>query len=262
MARYLWAAASPSAAAAYEAMNVEIDIRGVLGAIQAPTLVMHRTGDPSAHVEAARDLARRIPHARFKEFPGDSHSLMIGDMAEILSDIQLFITGERTVDTRERRLAAILFLDIVASTEHAVRLGDQAWRSLLATYYAVVRKEFARYVGEEMTVAGDGFLALFDGPARAIKCALSIGSAVGQLGITVRGGVHVGECELLAENVAGQAVHVAARIMALAGAGDVLVSAVVKDLVAGAGLQFVNRGSHRLKGLPGRVRLWQAVSRP
>jgi class 3 adenylate cyclase len=258
--RYMRAAASPSAVHAYEQMNGQIDTRPILPAIQAPTLVMNRTGDPCARMEAARDMASRIPGAKFKEYPGNSHSMMLDDMETILSDIQEFITGERPIDSSDRILATVLFLDIASSTERAAALGDTAWRNLLNSYYAIVRKELMRFRGQETNTTGDSFLATFDGPARAIRCALAIAAAVRQLGIAVRAGVHTGECELMGDNVGGIAVHTGARIMASAEPGQVLVSATVKDLVSGSGIDFEDRGAHQLKGVPGEWRLF--VARP
>ena len=260
IARYMRAAASPSAVLAYETMNGEIDTRPILPAIRAPTLVMNRTGDPVANVEAARDMASRIPGARFREYPGDSHSLMLPDMDNILADFQEFMTGERPVATSDRILATVLFLDIVASTDRAAALGDAAWRNILSLYFSIVRKELARFRGREIDTAGDGFLATFDGPARAVRCALAVALAVKQLGIDVRAGVHTGECEVMGERVGGIAVHIGARIMAKAESGGVLVSATVKDLVAGSGIEFVDHGSHELRGVPGEWKLYAARS--
>jgi hypothetical protein len=174
VARYMRAAASPSAVYAYEQMNGLIDTRPILAAIKAPTLVMNRTGDPVAHVEAARDMAARIPGAQFKEYPGNSHGMMLDDMETILCDIQEFVTGERPIDASDRILATVLFLDIASSTERATALGDAAWRNVLNAYYSIVRKELARYRGKETNTGGDGFLATFDGPARAVRCATAI----------------------------------------------------------------------------------------
>ena len=191
LSRYMRAAANPSAVHAYEQMNGQIDTRPILPSIQAPTLVMNRTGDPCANVEAARDMASRIPGAKFKEYPGNSHSMMLDDMETVLSDIQEFITGERPIDSSDRILATVLFLDIASSTERAAELGDTPWRNLLNSYYAIVRKELARFRGKETNTTGDGFLATFDGPARAVRCALAIALAVRQLGIEVpRGSAH------------------------------------------------------------------------
>jgi pimeloyl-ACP methyl ester carboxylesterase len=173
LARYMRAAASPSAVHAYEQMNGQIDTRPILPSIQAPTLVMNRTGDPCANVEAARDMASRIPGATFLEYPGNSHSMMLDDMETVLSDIQEFTTGERPVDSFDRVLATVLFLDIASSTERAAALGDTAWGNVLNSYYAIVRKELARFRGKETNTTGDAFLATFDGPARAVRCALA-----------------------------------------------------------------------------------------
>ena len=258
VARYMRAAASPSAVYAYEVMNGQIDTRPILPSIQARTLVMNRTGDPCARVEAARDMASRIPGAKFKEYPGNSHSMMLDDMETILSDIHEFITGERPIETFDRVLATVLFLDIASSTERAAALGDNAWRNILNSYYTVVRKELARFHGKETNTTGDGFLATFDGPARAVRCALAITLAVRQLGLEVRAGVHTGECELMGDNIGGIAVHTGARIMAQARPGEVVVSRTVKDLVAGSGIDFEDLGLHELKGIPGQSRLFSA----
>ena len=258
ISRYMRAAASPSAVRAYEIMNGQIDTRPILLSIQAPTLVMNRTGDPCARIEAARDMASRIPGAKFKEYPGNSHSMMLDDMETILSDIQEFITGERPIDSYDRILATVLFVDIASSTERAATLGDTRWRNVLNSYYAIVRKEFSRFRGKERNTTGDGFFATFDGPARAIRCALAITQTVKQLGIDVRASVHTGECELMGDNVGGIAVHIGARIMAQAEPGNVLVSGTVKDLVSGSGIHFEDRGVYQLKGVPGEWRLFAA----
>jgi class 3 adenylate cyclase len=258
ISRYMRAAANPSAVRAYEIMNGQIDTRPILPSIQAPTLVMNRTGDPCARIEAARDMASRIPGAKFKDFPGNSHSMMLDDMETILSDIQEFITGERPIDYYDRILATVLFVDIASSTERAATLGDTRWRNVLNAYYAIVRKEFSRFRGKERNTTGDGFLATFDGPARAIRCALAITQTVKQLGIDVRAGVHTGECELMGDNVGGIAVHIGARIMAQAEPGNVLVSGTAKDLVSGSGIDFEDRGVYQLKGVPGEWRLFAA----
>ncbi len=260
LSRYMRAAANPSAVRAYEQMNGQIDTRPILPSIQVPTLVMNRTGDPCANVEAARDMASRIPGAKFKEYPGNSHSMMLDDMETVLSDIQEFITGERPIDSSDRVLATVLFLDIACSTERAAELGDTSWRNLLNSYYAIVRKELARFRGKEVNTTGDAFLATFDGPARAVRCALAIALAVRQLGIEVRAGVHTGECELMGDNVGGIAVHTGARIMAKSEPGGLLVSGTVKDLVSGSGINFQDCGIHQLKGIPGEWRLFSARS--
>ncbi len=258
VARYMRAAASPSAVYAYEVMNSQIDTRLILPSIQARTLVMNRTGDPCARVAAARDMASRIPGAKFHEYPGNSHSMMLDDMETILSDIHEFITGERPIETFDRVLATVLFLDIASSTERAAALGDNAWRNILNSYYTVVRKELVRFRGKETNTTGDGFLATFDGPARAVRCALAITLAVRQLGLEVRAGVHTGECELMGDNIGGIAVHAGARIMAQAKPGEVVVSRTVKDLVAGSGIDFEDLGLHELKGIPEQSQLFSA----
>jgi class 3 adenylate cyclase len=258
ISRYMRAAANPSAVRAYEIMNGQIDTRPILSSIRAPTLVMNRTGDPCARIEAARDMASRIPGAKFKEYPGNSHSMMLDDMETILSDIQEFITGERPIDSYDRILATVLFVDIASSTERAATLGDTRWRNVLNSYYVIVRKEFSRFRGKEKNTTGDGFLATFDGPARAIRCALAIAQTVKQLRIDVRASVHTGECELMGDNIGGIAVHIGARIMAKAEPGSVLVSGTVKDLVSGSGIDFQDRGVHNLKGIPGEWRLFAA----
>ena len=211
--RYFRAAANPSAVAAYERMNAQIDIRPILATISVPTLVMNRTADPVAHIDAARDLAARIPCARLVEFPGATHSIFIIDPERVLAEIEEFATGVRSTEMAERILATILFVDIVGSTERVAELGDAAWRHLLYTYYTVARKEIARFRGREMDTAGDGFFAIFDGPARAICCALAIEDSVKQLDIEVRAGVHTGECEPMGDKLGGIAVHIAARTL-------------------------------------------------
>ncbi len=256
--RYMRAAASPSAVRAYEEMNALIDTRPILPTIRAPTMVMNRTGDPVAICGAARDMANRIPGAVFKEYPGDSHSAMLDDMDVILSDIQEFITGERPVESADRVLATVMFTDIVGSTKRAVQMGDAAWSDVLKSYYALVRRTLARFRGREANVAGDGFLATFDGPARGVRCALELTQAVRQLGIDIRAGVHIGECEMLGDDVGGVAVHTGARIMGEAEPGEVLTSSTVKDLVAGSGLSFADRGEYVLKGVPDTWRLYAA----
>lgn len=257
--RYMRAAASPSAVYAYEEMNALIDTRPILPTIKAQTLVMNRTGDPVAVCAAARDMASRIPGATFKEYPGASHSAMLDDMDVILSDIQEFTTGERPPESAERVLATVMFSDIVGSTDRAVQMGDAAWSDLLRGYYGIVRRALAKYRGREANVAGDGFLATFDGPARGVRCALELTRAVRELGLEIRAGVHIGECEIIGDDVGGVAVHTGARIMAEASPSEVLASGTIKDLVAGSGLTFADRGEHALKGVPGSWRLFAAT---
>ena len=258
--RYCRAAASPSAAAAYERMNSEIDIRPILGAIKVPTLVMNRTGDPVAPCEGARDMAKRIPGARFTEFPGKTHSMMAIAPEKVLAEIQEFVTGVRPIDVDDRVLATVLFVDVVNSTKALSDLGDSAWKAKLEGYYRIVRNELARYRGHEANTAGDGIMASFDGPGRAIRCALAIAAGVKPLGLEVRAGLHTGEVEVMGDNIGGIAVHLASRVQAEAAAGEVMVSSTTKDLVAGAGLKFESRGHRALKGVPGEWALFVATA--
>ncbi|MBS1718597.1 MAG: adenylate/guanylate cyclase domain-containing protein [Armatimonadetes bacterium] len=254
--RYMQAAASPSVVLAYERMNAEIDTRGILPFIHVPTLVMNREGDPVAHVEAARDMASRIPGAIFKAYPGNTHTMASGDSDEVVNDLIEFITGERPAPSSDRILASVLFLDIASSTERAAALGDSTWKQVMNSYYAIVRKELQRFRGHETNTAGDGFLATFDGPARAVRCGLAIASAVKTLGIDVRAGVHTGECEVMGDNVGGIAIHIGARVMATAEPGSVMASSTVKDLVSGSGIEFIDAGRHELKGVPDKWHLY------
>lgn len=258
--RYCRASASPSAAAAYERMNAEIDIRPILGAIKVPTLVMNRTGDPVASCDGARDMAKRIPGASFVEFPGNVHSMQAIAPERVLAEIQAFITGARPALVDDRMLATVLVVDVVDSTRALNALGDRAWKTRLEDYYRIVRKELARYRGRETNTAGDGFLASFDGPSRAIRCAVSIASAVKPLGLAVRAGLHTGEVELMGDNIGGIAVHIAARINAEAAADEILVSGTTKDLVAGSEIMFRSVGTKQLRGVPGEWSLFAATT--
>jgi class 3 adenylate cyclase/pimeloyl-ACP methyl ester carboxylesterase len=257
--RYGRAAANPSAAAAYERMNSEIDIRPILGAIKVPTIVMNRTGDPVAACDGARYMASQIPGARFVEFPGDTHGVF-GISEKVLAEIQAFVTGVRPVEVDDRVLATILFIDVANSTEALSALGDSAWKTRLDGYYRIVRRELARYRGVETSTAGDGFMASFDGPSRGIRCALAIVSAVKPLGLEVRAGLHTGEVELMGDNIGGIAVHIAARISAEAAASEVVVSSTTKDLVGGSGTTFESHGSKQLKGVAGEWALFAAIA--
>jgi len=259
MMRYMRAAASPSAAAAYERMNSEIDIRPILGAIKVPTLVMNRAGDPVAPCEAARELARRIPGARFVEFPGNTHSMMAIAPEKVLAEIEGFVTGVRSVEVDDRVLATVLFVDVADSTRALSALGDSAWKVRLTDYYRIVRSELARFRGREANTAGDGIMASFDGPGRAIRCALAIAAAVRPHGLEVRAGLHTGEVELMGDNIGGIAVHIASRVQADAAAGEVMVSSTTRDLVAGSGIAFEARGARQLKGVPGEWALFAAT---
>ena len=248
--------ASPAAAYALTRMNGEIDVRHVLPTVSAPTLVLHRVGDRSLPVEGSRYMAERIPGARLVELPGDDHLPAVGDQDAILDEIEEFLTGVRRGPDPDRVLATVLFTDVVGSTERASELGDRDWRELLEQHHALVRRELERWRGREVDTAGDGFLATFDGPARAIRCACAVRDAVRELGLEIRAGLHTGECDILGSSVSGIAVHIGARVAALAGAGEVLVSSTVKDLVAGSGIVFSERGEQVLKGVPERWRIY------
>jgi pimeloyl-ACP methyl ester carboxylesterase len=256
---YLRRSASPGAAVTLLRMNTQVDIRALLPAVRVPTLLLYRTGDRDVNVEEGRFIAERIPGARFVELPGDTHIPWFGDADSVLDEIEEFLTGVRRGPDPYRVLATVLFTDIVGATERAAELGDRRWRELLTEHHAAVRRELGRFRGREVDTAGDGFLATFDGPARAIRCACAIEKAVEPLGLELRAGLHTGECELMGDKVSGIAVHTGARVAAEAGPGEVLVSSTVKDLVAGSGIQFVDRGVHALKGVPGEWRLY-AVS--
>lgn len=259
-ATYERAAASPGAVMAVLRMNWEIDVQHVLPAIRVPTLILHRTGDRVVKVEEGRVIAERIPGAKYVELPGDDHVPSAGDADTLLDEIEEFLTGVRHGPEPDRVLATVLFTDIVGATERAAELGDRRWRELITRHHALVRQQLERYHGREIDTAGDGFLASFDGPARGIRCAGAIGDAVRRLGIRIRAGLHTGECEMIGDKFGGIAVHIGARVAALAAADEVLVSSTVKDLVAGSGLRFQDRGVRSLRGVPGEWRLF-AVER-
>ena len=259
--RRLWrSATTPGALAALQRMNLDLDIRGVLPSVHVPTLVMNRTNDPVADVEAARDLASRIEGARFVEFAGDAHAFFKGpNPDEIVAEIQEFVTGSRPPLEGDRALATVMFTDIVDSTQVAAALGDRAWRDLVERHHEIVRDLLARSRGIEMDTAGDGFFATFDGPARAVRCAQAVVEAVRSLEIEIRAGVHTGEVETIDGKAGGMAVIIGARISASAKASEVLVSSTVKELVAGSDLTFEDAGEHDLKGVPDRWRLYRVV---
>ena len=259
-ARFGRLAASPGAASALFTMVRDLDIREVLPAIRVPTLLVHRTDDTLMRVEHSRYMAERIPDAKLVELPGVDHLWWFGDQDAIVDEVEEFLTGARSAPETDRVLATVMFTDIVASTERAAELGDRRWRELLATHEAVVRRELERHRGREVKTMGDGFLATFDGPARAIGCARAIADGVRPLGIEVRAGLHTGECEVMNGDVGGIAVHTGARVSAEAGPGEVLVSSTVKDLVAGSGIEFEDRGTHELKGVPGEWRLYAVTA--
>jgi class 3 adenylate cyclase len=258
--RYLRAAASPGDAVALERMERETDVREILPAVHVPTLVLHRTGSKVYDVGEARYLAEHISGARLVEMDGVDHLAWFGDTNAIVREIDLFLGSVLDEEAEfDRVLATVMFTDIVGSTQRASQMGDRAWRQLLVTHHQRVRALLARYRGREVDTAGDGFLATFDGPARAIRCAMAIAPAMHDLGLEVRVGLHTGEIELEGDAVRGIAVHIGARVASLAGPGEVLVSSTVKDLVAGSGLTFEDRGEHELKGVPDRWRIYQAV---
>jgi len=249
-------AASPGMVRNIFALYPQMDIRDVLPTIQVPTLVLHRRDDRMVSIELGRYLADHIPGAKLVELEGDDHLFFTGDSDTILDETQEFLTGARSMPSPERVLSTVLFTDVVGSTERAVDLGDERWRELLRSHDARVRTQLERFQGREVNTTGDGFLATFDGPARAIRCAVAIRDAVEALGLDVRAGVHTGEVEMRDADISGIAVHLAARVAAAAGAGEVLVSRTVVDLVAGSGLTFTDRGEHALKGVPGEWRLF------
>ncbi len=259
LAKYFRHSASPGAAVALLRMNTEIDIRAILPTIRVPTLVIHRTGDRDANVEEGRWLAARIAGARFTELPGEDHFPWVGDQDAILDEIQEFLTGVRPTPESDRELSTLLFTDIAGSTELITRLGDQAWQELLERHHAMVREELSRFRGHEVDTAGDGFFAAFDGPARAVRCALSVVGAGQQFGIKIRAGLHTGEIQVMGPKISGIALHIAARVVATAKPSEVLVSSTVKDLVAGSGIRFADRGTHVLKGVSGEWHLFAAT---
>jgi class 3 adenylate cyclase len=253
---------SPGSVEGLARMNKEIDVRHVLPAIRVPTLLMHGTDDEVVPVDVARYVAGRIPGARLIELPGFGH-LAVRRAAEIDAHRERFLrevweAGGWEETEPDRVLATVLFTDIVGSTERAAELGDRAWRELLERHHGVVRHQLVRFRGREVDTAGDGFCASFDGPARGIRCASAIVEATREIGIDVRAGLHTGECELVDGKVAGIAVHTGARVASHASPGEVLVSSTVKDLVAGSGIRFDDRGARELKGVPGEWRLFAA----
>jgi pimeloyl-ACP methyl ester carboxylesterase len=251
MARVQRLAASPGAALTMMNMVVDLDVRSVLPTIAVPTLVIHRRDDALMPVGHARYLAEHIPGARLVEVPGRDYLFSAGDPTPLLDEVQEFLTGVREQAVPDRVLLTVLFTDIGDSTQRASELGDRAWRDVLESHHAAVRRQLERFRGREVDTAGDGFFATFDGPARGIRCAQAILDAVRPLGLSVRAGLHTGECEVIGDKVGGIAVHVGARVAGAARPGEVLVSGTVRDLVAGSGIGFTDRGTHALKGVPG-----------
>jgi pimeloyl-ACP methyl ester carboxylesterase len=251
-------AASPAMVQQIFEMFLDIDVRAILPTIQVPTLILHRRGDRVVNWRASKYLAEQIPGARYVELPGIDHLPWAGDAESVLGEIEEFLTGARAPVEPDRVLATVMFTDIVGSTERAAELGDARWRELLVRQQEAVRRELTRFRGHEVKTLGDGCLATFDGPARSIQCGQAITEVARSLGLEVRVGLHSGEVEIMDGDVGGIAVHIAARVGALAGAGEVLVTSTVKDLVAGSGIRFEERGATRLKGVPDEWRLFSA----
>jgi len=255
---YLRLGSSPGAAVALARMNSEIDIRNVLLAVHVSPLLLHRTGDRRVAVDEARWIAGRIPDARLVELPGEDHLPWAGEQDALLDEVEEFLTGDRQRREPDRVLATVMFTDIVGSTVMAAELGDRRFGDLIASHDALVRRQLDRFQGRAVKTVGDGFLATFDGPARAVRCAVAITEGVHNLGIEVRAGLHTGEVEVVGDDLGGMAVHIGARVAASAEAGEVLVSSTVRDLVVGSGIAFTERGVHALRGVPGEWRLFAA----
>jgi pimeloyl-ACP methyl ester carboxylesterase len=259
--RFLRSGSSPAGAVQVMQLYLDLDVRHLLPSIRVPTLVVHRSADMVSRIEQGRYIAEHIPGARLVELPGDNHIPLIGEQDDLLDEIEEYVTGTRPVREPDRVLATVLFTDICSSTEQAAQMGDARWRNVLTEHDRLVRLEVERRRGKLIKSTGDGALATFDGPARAIEGATAIRSAIADLGLQVRAGLHTGECELMGDDVGGIAVHIGARVAATADPGEIRVSRTVADLVAGSGLVFEDRGEHELKGVPGCWRLL-AVSGP
>ncbi len=258
-ARMERSAASPAMVQQIFEMFLDIDVRSILPTIHVPTLVLHRRGDRVVNWRAGEELAAQIPDSRYVELSGIDHLPWAGDSEAVLGEIEEFLTGARSVAEPDRVLATVMFTDMVGSTERAGELGDARWRELLSAHQEAVRRELTRFRGREVKTLGDGYLATFDGPARAIRCGRAIAEAAPSIGLQVRVGLHSGEVEVMDDDVGGIAVHIAARVGALAAAGEVLVTSTVKDLVAGSGIGFEDRGAKQLKGIPDEWRLFAAA---
>lgn len=252
--------ASPGAARSLMQVIGDIDVRPALPVIDAPALVLHRRGDRTVPIEMGRVIAEGLPNARWVELEGSDHFPWVGDVETLVGEIEQFATGRRVAAMPERVLATILFEDIVDSTRRVAEVGDVRWRELLAAFHRIGEREIGRWKGRLLDTAGDGFFAAFDGPARAIRCATAVREEARQLGLEVRAGLHTGECERTNGKLAGLAVHIGARVAAVAMPGDVLVSSTVRDLVAGSGIEFEERGSPTLKGVPGEWRLYAVTT--
>ena len=260
-AKLLRLGTSPQGAIDLMELYREIDVRGILSSIDVPTLVLHRTHDRMIPLAQARYLAERIPGARLVELPGADHVGWVGDQDALLDEIEEFLVGSRRAHEPERALATVLFTDIVGSTETAAGLGDRRWRDLLEHHDRIVRRQLSVHRGREVKTTGDGFLATFDGPARAIRCAVAVRDELAAIDVRIRTGIHTGEVELIKDDVGGMAVNIGARIEALAEPGEILVSSTVRELVVGSELEFDERGTHTLKGAPGDWRLFAAAPR-
>jgi class 3 adenylate cyclase len=238
----------------------ELDVRAVLATVRVPTLVVHHADDAVIPPAWGKDVADRIPGAKYVELPGRNMYHFVEPWRSSFQEIAEFLTGHQAEVADDRVLATVLFTDIVDSTRRAAEIGDRDWRALLDAHDAVVRSQLARFRGREVNTSGDGFLAMFDGPQRAIRCAMAIRDAVQTLGIQVRAGLHTGECEVRGDDIGGIGVHIGARVSTLAGPNEVLVSSTLRDLVIGSGLEFEERGSYELKGVPGEWRLFVVAS--
>jgi class 3 adenylate cyclase len=258
-AKLLRAGSSPAGFEALIRLYLDIDARSVLPTISVPTLVLHRTGDRLTPLRWGRQIAETIPGAKFVELEGDAH-LPVENPRQIVDEIEEFLTGQRTERAPDRMLATVMFTDIVDSTVRASRMGDRSWRELIERHDQLMRREIERHQGRAVKTMGDGFLASFDGPARAIHCACSARNVVTELGIEIRAGLHTGEVEVMGDDIAGIAVNIGARVGAAAGPGEVLVSRTVTDLVAGSGIEFIERGAHSLKGVPGEWQLFAVAA--
>jgi class 3 adenylate cyclase/alpha-beta hydrolase superfamily lysophospholipase len=261
--RYQRMSMPPGAAAKMYRWMTKVDVRSVLPAISVPTLVLHRRDNRHYRLAFGRYLHEHIPGSRLVELPGaDCYPFHAGGSDETLDEIQEFLTGVREAPRADRELATVLFTDIVGSTDLAAQIGDARWLELRAAHDGLVRRNLAAFRGREINTTGDGFLATFDGPARAVHCAVSIRDGVRSLGLEIRAGLHTGEIELRSEDIGGLAVHLSARVMAAAGPGEVLVSGTVADLVVGSGIEFADRGTRTLKGVPGSWRLLEVAALP
>ena len=257
--RMLRSGASPGTARRVSAMYEDLDVRPLLPAVKVPTMVLYRAGDMLVPAAMSRAVARGIPGATEIELPGSDHLWVAGDMDAMLDPIEEFVTGKPAAAVRDRMLATVLFMDIVRSTDRAAELGDRGWRELLDRYQRRVEREVGRFRGRLVNWTGDGALATFDGPARAVRCARAICDVAREMGLEIRAGVHTGECEVMADDVAGIAVHLTSRVMDAAGPGEVLVTGTVRDLVVGSGLEFAERGAQELRGVPGEWALYSVT---